>query len=223
MTELLLGGKLAPIGKCVAFLRRPMLEVRDAILTWRRQELRQTIEDTGAARFPDCMAVLDPLEAPWTVEVLIDCGEWTAYMNNWIQGGDPTAAAPYLAVRLGCDCIVALHAPPYGPGHASTQLCMIGPDGASPHMYVRTIAAHAEDGRWSWDTYGSLQPFEQPERYEARKIKDRFDRALLVTYLSALGIRVDDLAFYGEGCALRRSVEFVPRRETVAQVRARFG
>lgn len=220
MTGFLLGGELAPIGLCASFLHRSIQDVRDAILIWRRRELDQTIEETGSDRFPGCTSVLDPLEAPWTTDLLIDCGEWTAYLNNGINGGDPTAAAPYLGVRLACDCIVAIHAPMHGPGHASTQLWMKGPQGA-PHE--RTICAHAEDGRWSWETTGSIQPFEQPERYKARRIKDRFDRPLLVSYLEALGIRVDHRDFFGDGFGFRQIVTYKPRRETAKQIRARFG
>ena len=200
-----------------------MREVRDALLTWRRLELHQTIEETGSAPFPACTSVLDPFEAPWTTELIVDCGDWTAYLNNAIDGGDPTAAAPYLGKRLECECIVAIHAPPHGPGHASTQLWMQGPDGEPPNMGVRTIAAHAEDGRWTWHTSGPLQSFEQPARYTARRKRDRLDRPLLVGYLDALGIRVDDEAFYGEGLGFRQIVDYKRRRETLEQVRARFG
>jgi hypothetical protein len=61
-------------------------------------------------------------------------------------------------------------------------------------MYKRALVAHVEDGRWTWDETGSPQPFEQLDRYGAPLIKDRFDRPLLVQYLSALGIHVDEQA-----------------------------
>lgn len=59
-------------------------------------------------------------------------------------------------------------------------------------MYERTLAAYAEDGRWSWQVSGVAQPFEQVRRYASRRIQDRFDRALLLGYMLALGIAVDD-------------------------------
>lgn len=224
MSGLLLGGELAPIGLSVGFLRRPMRQVRDALISWRRHELGQTVAEASSTPFPECTSVLDPLEAPWTTELIVDCGDWTAYLNNGIDGGDPTAAAPYLGVRLDCDCIVAMHAPPHGPGHASTQLWIMGPFGVPPTNAVRTIAAHAEDGQWSWHASGALQPFERPERYTARRKRDRLDRPLLVSYLEALGIRVDDDGFYGDGLGLRQIVEDERRRqESVADVRGRFG
>jgi hypothetical protein len=223
VTGQLLGGSLAPIGLAASFLRERIDVVRSALLAWRRDDLHQTVEENGPIRFPECTKFLEPLEAPWTVELLIDSGDWTTYLNNWIQGGDPTAAAPYLATRLECDCVVSVHAPPCASGHASTQLWLIGPEGTPPLMHLRTIAAHAEDGRWSWETSGEPLSWERPERYGAQRIRDRLDRPLLVEYLGAMGIRVDDASFYGEGFCLRQIVSYARRQETAAQVRGRFG
>ena len=217
-----LGGTLAPIGLTVSFLGKPIAEVRSSLVSW-REGLGQRLEQTNPAALPECARVLDPLEAPWTAELLIDCGPWTAYLNNGIDGGDPTAAAPALSIRIGCDCVVAMHSPLYGPGHASTQLSLLGPSGKPPLMYVRAIAAHAEDGRWSWYESGEVQRFEDPERYKARRIRDRFDRPALLTYLAALGIRADDAAFYEAGIGIRQMVAYPRRQETAAVVRARFG
>jgi hypothetical protein len=66
-------------------------------------------------------------------------------------------------------------------------------------MYRRTISANAEDGKWSWRVSGDPLPFERVERYDARRIRDRFDRSLLIEYLSAVGIHADDPAFYRDG------------------------
>jgi hypothetical protein len=211
-----LGGELAPAGTSVSFLRRPFDEVRAALLTWRREELRQKIEEQGPAPWRSCVESLDPFEAPWTVEVLLASGEWTTYLNNWIQGGDPTAAAPYLGTRLGREHVVAMHSPPDSAGHAATQLWL--ERAGAP---VRTIAAHATDGRWSWQADGEAQSFERPERYQARRIRDRLDRPLLVEYLRALGILVDEAAFYGVGFSLRQVVDYPRRRESAAQIRER--
>ncbi len=57
---------------------------------------------------------------PWIRELSIDCGVWTAYLNKGKDGGDPSAAAPAPAQRLKARCVMAMHAPPYGSGHAAT-------------------------------------------------------------------------------------------------------
>jgi hypothetical protein len=55
-------------------------------------------------------------------------------------------------------------------------------------MYVRTIDAGISMKAAGGDTSGTPQPFENVERYKARLVRDRFDRALLLEYLAALDI-----------------------------------
>ncbi|MGF1667419.1 MAG: hypothetical protein ACFCVC_14250 [Acidimicrobiia bacterium] len=214
---LFLGGELSPIGDTVSFLRRPAADVLEVINGIRADA---TLEVADVGRLPGSVSRLDPMEAPWTTEVVIDCGDWTAYLNNSIGGGDITAIAPAVGRILNTVCVGAQHSERYGPGHAATQLWLQGPDGEPPLMYVRTLSAHCQDGRWSWRTSGAIQDFEKPERYERRRIAQRFDRTTLTEYLDALGIRMDDPSFFGDGTAIRHVVDWNARRQSVAEWRA---
>jgi hypothetical protein len=78
-------------------------------------------------------------------------------------------------------------------------------------MNERTLAATATDGRWEWDSSGDPFPFEDLDRYEARRIRDRFDRPLLLRYLTALGIPADFDSSYGDGVLIQQHVTW-PRR-----------
>jgi hypothetical protein len=218
---LFLGGDLAPAGLAVCFLRAGFDEVVEVLTSWRRglgQEL-----DVASTTLPAALVATEPFHAPWTREVLFDCGQWTSYLNNGIDGGDPTAAAPHLANLLGVDLFVAIHAPLRAPGHGSTQLWVLGPSGTPPLNYRRSIAAYCADGRWSWRADGVPLPFEQVERYTARRIRDRFDRSLLLDYLEACDIRADEPSFYGDGLTVTQRVTFALRSESAADVRKRFG
>ncbi len=86
-----LGGRLAPLGCTVAFIDRRCQEVLSEI-----QALRtgHEIDVIGPLQFEAAVGRLDPMEAPWTTEVIADCGTWTAYLNNFVNGGDPSAIAP---------------------------------------------------------------------------------------------------------------------------------
>jgi|SaaInlStandDraft_4_1057021.scaffolds.fasta_scaffold303884_1 hypothetical protein len=53
-----------------------------------------------------------------------------------------------------------------------------------------------DGGRWSFDTYGEPYDFEEIERYEARRIRDRFNSELLDSYLKQFGISAFDENFY---------------------------
>lgn len=217
MTWLFLGGELAPIGHTISFLQRPSTDVLSAIDQIRGQA---TVDVGEVGRLPGSARVLDPMEAPWTTELVIDCGRWTAYLNNAINGGDITAIAPAIGRLLNTVCVGAQHTDRHGPGHAATQLWLQGPGGEPPLMYIRTLSAHCQDGRWSWRASGQLQDFEHPERYESGRIAQRLDRSTLVEYLNALGIQVDDPGFFGDGIAIRQIVEWEVRRESVDEWRA---
>lgn len=213
---LLLGGVLSPLGSTVAFIQGSRSDVLSRLLTW-RTELGQQTSVSQTATLRDGLRLLDPMQSPWQVELLVECGYGTAYLNNSIGGGDPTAAAPYLGHALDVRVITAQHMPRHGPGHAATQLWIQGPDGEPPLMYERTLAAHATDGQWIWHESGAVQPWERPDRYTARRKRDRLDRDLLAEYLSAIGIDVDDPAFYGRGSAVRRHGSYRSRTMSVSE------
>ena len=90
-------------------------------------------------------------------------------------------------------------------------------------MFIRTISAHAEDGQWSWHENGPVLPFERAEVYRARRIRDRFSRGLLVEYLAAFGITVDEPASFGAGVLVRQRVTWSTRRESLDDVRRARG
>ncbi|WP_433330358.1 hypothetical protein [Spirillospora sp. CA-294931] len=192
----LLGGPLSPIGWSVGFLEAPLDTVVEEIVRWRKSLGRshRTTPDAGA--FPGCLRSLEPLQTPWKRELLIEMGGWTVYLNNPIDGGDPPPVVGYLSEVLGCRGVLATHQPMTKVGHASTQFELLGPDGC-----LRALAAHAADGRWSWDAIGTPQPFEETALYGRRIIRERFTRPVLVDYLAALGIEVDNQGCYG-GSAL---------------------
>ena len=179
----LLGGPSSPLGWAVGFVEAGLAEVIDNLTSWRRR-LRQDISVTpNTAPYPECLRLLDPLQSPWTQELLVEMDGWTAYLNNDLNGGDPFPASSRVSEHLGTRCVVAVHQPRTSSGHASTQLQVLGPEGEPPLMYIRTLAAHAEDGRWSWETSGTPLPFEDFSSYGARLVRNRLTRALLVRYL----------------------------------------
>lgn len=220
----LLGGPLSPIGWSVGWIELPKDDVLSALLAWRRKLGQSPAVDHLSEPWPACLGRLDPLEAQWTTELVLPHGpDWTCYLNNDLGGGDPFPAVGYLSKVLGRRAVIAVHHPPTPPGHASTQFQLFGPDGEPPLMYLRTLAAHAEDGRWTWDVSGVPQPYERPERYTRRLKRERLDRPLLVEYLAALGIPVDDDTSYGSATVVRQRFRWGTRKQSLAQVRQSWG
>ena len=65
-----------------------------------------------------------------------------------------------------------------------------------PLHYLRTINAVNDGGRWIFSLQGTEQPFERPESYRARLIREKFTPGLLDQYLRAMGIRLFEADFY---------------------------
>jgi hypothetical protein len=214
----LLGGDANPMGGVVQYLEATPEAVLEAIRrgpgSWKRTPTSKRLD----AALPAML----PFQAPWARMLVAACGEWTAVVNNSLHGGDGTAPGPMLSHAMGVRLAVAGHSPRYGPGHAQTQLELMGPSGVPPLMYIRSISATAEDGRWLWEADGDVLDFEAVDRYSARRVKDRFDRDLLLTYLRALGIPADDDAAYGPATLLRRRFAGRGREMTLEETRADY-
>ena len=88
-------------------------------------------------------------------------------------------------------------------------------------MHIRTLSATATDGRWEWLESGAPFPFEETDRYVERRKRNRFDRPMLLRYLSGLGISLDDDA-YAEGTLHQRQVTWGSREFTLEEARADF-
>ena len=216
----LLGGTASPIGWSVQYVDAPFDEVVPALVAWRRG-LEQQLEVSDPGPYPSCLQALMPFQAPWTRELLLPCGTWTAYLNNMIGGGDLSAAGGAVAKNLGVRWVGARHTPQRGPGHQSTQLRVRG--GAPSSSPERSVAVFEQDGRWGWETFGDPLPFEDLSRYQARRKRDRFDRDLLLVYLRALGIPAAEDDAYGPGTLVQQRAgwhdERPPRIVTLAQAR----
>jgi hypothetical protein len=96
----LLGGHASPICWAVQYLEAPR-DVVVAEIAKARAEWGHVIELASPRPFPEVLHDLLPFEAPWTRELVVSCGRWTAYLNNGVDGGDATAIGGALMKRLG--------------------------------------------------------------------------------------------------------------------------
>jgi hypothetical protein len=183
----------------VGFLDRPLHDVLQATETWFRK-LGQGRSRKALGRQPllDHLLALAPLQMPVGRQLVVGTvGRWTMHADNSRSGGDSVSWVGHLSEVLGCRGVIARHVPPSQYRYPSTQFELLGPGGKPPLFYVRTITAGIYDEeRWRFEARGEVQPFETVERYGARRIRDRFDRQLLIQYLSSMGIYADDSAFF---------------------------
>lgn len=69
------------------------------------------------------------------------------------------------------------------------------------------MVAMNDGGSWLFSVNGQEQPFEESERYRARRVADRFTVEMLERYCSAIDIGLFDEAFYGTHAAIVNTVQ----------------
>jgi hypothetical protein len=118
--------------------------------------------------------------------------DWIACFQNGIQGSDPFPAMSYLANRMG---VVAMRVCSTADmaKYPAVIWEVYAPEslgGEPPLGYRRSISAMNDGGRWIFDESGERFPFEQVDRYEERRKRDRFTREMLGDYLRVFGIEL---------------------------------
>jgi hypothetical protein len=197
-----------------------------ATIDWHRRLVPGVDLTEVSGAFPDAFLALAPLETPPTRQIVARTAgdEWTANLVNNHLGGDSVSWCGHLSGVLGCDAIEATHVPIDQYPYPTTAFTMTAPRASPPLHTLRHVhAGRYDSGRWEFSQDGEVQPFEQTERYATKRVRDRFDREMLLAYLGALGITADDPAFWIGGSLLQNRVTFQPRTSTLEEVQRSYG
>jgi hypothetical protein len=218
--DVVFGGGLWPLGQTVGFVELELAGAIEAYRTWTRGwwPPRPSFERLPDAGLLDQLRRLLPLEMPYTRRLLVAHGRrWTAIFDNSRGGGDPYPAVAELTRIAGARGILAGHTPQEQYPYPATQFHLLGSRGE----HVRTIDCGVFDsGRWSFEAYGREQTFEDLEAYGSKAVRGRFTRAMLLRYLSAVGIEADKASDYGEAVLIRQRLVRVAWRATLDDARA---
>ena len=134
-----------------------------------------------------------------------------------MAGATPILLSAELSRIAGTRGVLAGHIPQEQYPYPATQFHLFGSGGD----YVRTIDCGVFDsGRWSFEAYGTEQPFEELDAYGSRHVRDRFTRPMLLRYLSALGIDADITSSYGPAVLVQARFVRVGWRATLDEARA---
>lgn len=193
----LLGNRYAPITDSMGFLEADLSKVVAADQHW-RASLGGYTGHTMRGTLPALLDALLPLTGPLLRYIWVQSSErWTAYVDNFILGSDAFGPISYLSQQLGCcGSTIGCRAGTSKRG-AAVQLSLFGPKLTDFLNHVRSVSAVQDEGRWQWAVTGSVQPFEEVEKYQQRRISDRLTPDMLARYCEALGISPFDESFYG--------------------------
>lgn len=230
----LLENKFAPLTFAWGFLESSLPTVGESFIGWRRSHLSKIKVTSIKEPLASVLLKLQPLITPPRKELLVETRSgWTAYFDNGINGGDPTGAMIYLSQYLKCRGLAVTcvpHTLKEGIDAKGTYGAVIfelfAPEAREWLNYERAIGAANDGGKWVFINEGAVLPFETPERYEARRIKDRFTDDMLEDYCRALGVELFDPDFYGPQGLLVEIHDSWPsgrRPLTLAEARHRIG
>ena len=219
--QLLFDEKLAPITSTIGFLEVPREIAVDAFHRWHRKiyeplgnwPSRRSVTGT----LEHVLLSLLPLTSVWRPRSLFipTDSPWTAFVDNGHQGTDAFPPMSYLAERLGCRGMRVTAVPDTiegefrgARGHYGGVVWEVyGPEATHFLNYVRSISAVNDGGRWDFHQSGTPFPFEEIDRYRARRVRDRFTVEMLARYLAALGMRPFDEDFYLPGSLTAELIE----------------
>ena len=185
--------KWHPVTSDFGLIQAPLERLLPEFEDWHRSfgaRYSRTEIDTSLA---DAFDSLLPLAARMTRRLFVaTSSNWVSCFQNGTQGSDPFPAMSYLAVRMG---VLAMRVccTPERAEYPATIWEVYAPEslGGCPRLgYRRSIAAANDGGRWVFSESGERYPFEQVERYAARRKRDRFTGEMLRDYLRHFGVDV---------------------------------
>jgi hypothetical protein len=202
----LLDGKLAPLTYAWGFMEAPLQLVGDTFHKWSSSNHNKVTSSPFSSTLANALLQLQPLIVPPRRRLLMETGSsWTAYFDNGSDGGDPFGPVSYMSELLKCRGLTVACVPhtltskrkdakgTYG----AVQFELFAPEPREISNHERSVSAANDGGRWCFNVFGTVQPYEKIDQYKARKIKDRFTPEMLEAYCEALGIKLFDAEFYG--------------------------
>ncbi len=200
-----LGGAFAPFTSRIWFIEAPYESAVEATRLWRNGLETPSRFEPVSGGIDDLLGCLEPWAMPsWKQLVVETSGAWTALFS---QGSDIYTfevigeSLRCRSVRTNHESDVRRHGRVVNYGDTALWLSDGSRDDLAPLFSVRIIQASNQDG-WEWDLSGEPQPFEEPERYRRRVIKERFDLPTLNRYCQALGIDRATPRSYGPSATL---------------------
>jgi hypothetical protein len=191
-------------GASFGFVNAPLGRVADELFEWQGElGLGPSRHDLPGGLVDNAHLVLPLARAPVCRDLLVGTvgDRWTAYFDA-SPGGDPSGPTSVLGRRLGVASVTVTAVPFQKEPGALTEVfgglifAYSADSSLQSERSVALVEGESSSSRYHFEAFGPVQPWEEPERYTARRKRDRITPELIARYCRALGIDVFDLDFY---------------------------
>jgi hypothetical protein len=206
----LLDNQFAPITFTFGFIESPFDRLSEAFAAWQSRldtEYNTRTEVTRfVAPFPQALQRLEPLTTPLDRYLLVETrSAWVAIFSNGLRVNDVSSPVGYLPTLLDCrglqvSCVPDRSSVAGKDGlriYGNVSFTLYGPEKTDFINRIRHVSVMNDVSGWEFAAGGQVQPYEQVENYERRKVVERFTPEMLESYCNAIGIELFDSSFYG--------------------------
>jgi hypothetical protein len=215
MPKALLDNAYAPITFSFGFIQSPFDKFSEAFTSWQKEicsEFSVGIEFTHfSAPLIEALLRLEPLRTLADRYLLIETrSNWTAIFSNGLRVNDVVSPVSYLSEVLKCQGLTVNSVPDRSRRagkdglqiYGAVTFTLYGSEKTDWLNRIRHVGVTKDVDCWEFAAQGEIQPYEKLERYQERKLVDRFTVEMLDSYCASLGIRLFDANFYGGQCLL---------------------
>jgi hypothetical protein len=209
----LLENRFAPVTFTWGFVECPFERFSRAFMEWQDQldERFGTVSESQsfAAPLSTSLLSLEPLTTPLNRYLLTETrSNWSAIFSNGLRGNDVFSPVSYLPTVLNCRGLNIVCVPDRSKTtdrnefqiYGDTEFSLYGPTDTEWLNRIRTVSVANDVSGWRFVAEGEVQPFEQLQTYQRRRLAERLTPAMLESYCAVLGIELFNSEFYGEQC-----------------------
>jgi len=230
----LLENKFAPITFTCGFIEYPFAKLSQAFARWQNELDAKFGTQTELSRFraslSDALLRLEPLTTPLDRYLWIETrSDWSAIFSNGLRVNEWASPVSDVSTVLKCRGLETVFIPDRSNRkvkeglrvYGAVAFTLYGPDKTDWLNRIRYVALTNDVGGWEFVADGEVQPYENIEAYQKRRVVDRFTIEMLQSYCAALGIELFDANFYGGQCLLSHTKRTTPPGPTMSISEAR--
>jgi hypothetical protein len=193
--------KWRPVTHDYGLIKAPLKDVVEALREW------HSLPDCQETKY-EASKITNSLDAAFTSLLplahskmrrlfVTTKSEWVACFQNGTDGSDPQPAMCFMAKKFGWLAMRVCSTPPDAMWPAAIwEVYAPTSMGGGKYGSRRSVYASNDGGRWVFGANGEPFPFENTAAYQNKRIRDRFNREMLDSYLKEFGIRAFDDDFF---------------------------